>query len=294
MKNYLIFRTDRIGDFLLTCILIKNIKSNDPNSSITIVCSKKNYDYISRYKGIDQVIIYKKNLLSYFFNFLKLFKKKFDYSIIHDDKDRSKILNFLIRKKKTILIDKNKQKTKIDIIKNIITELGFNYAENNLNILDSKINLLDNSKGKYIVFHYDEKWSNKTYISNYMNIEPNLDELINFIKQLEEKLELKIIITTGSHTPMKLIKLTLSNYFKNVEILLNQSFFELEKIVFNSKLLISCHGSISHIAASKNISQIDIIDKSYDYSVWTSHFRNYNYVFRKNFDELSKDIYNLL
>ena len=44
--RYLIFRTDRIGDFLLTCILIKNIKFNDPNSFITIVCSNKNYDYI--------------------------------------------------------------------------------------------------------------------------------------------------------------------------------------------------------------------------------------------------------
>ena len=294
MKNYLIFRTDRIGDFLLTCILIKNIKFNDPDSFITIVCSKKNYDYISRYKNIDQIIIYKKNIFFYFFNFLKLFKKNFDYSIIHDDKDRSKILNFLIRKKKTILINKNEQKTKIDIIKNIITEIGFSYSENDLNILDGKINLLDKSKGKYVVFHYDEKWSHNSYFSNYMDIEPNLDELINFIKHLERKLKLKIIITTGSHAPKNLIKLASSDYFINVEILLNQSFHELEKIVFNSNLLISCHGSVSHIAASKNISQIDIIDKSYDYSIWTSHFRNYNYVFRKNFDELSKDIINLL
>ena len=290
MKKYLIFRTDRIGDFLLTCILIKNIKFNDPNSFITIVCSKKNFEYISKYKNIDQIIIYKKNLLSYFFNFIKLFKKKFDYSIIHDDKDRSKILNFLIRKKKTILINKNQQKTKIDIIKSIITQLGFNYSKNDLNILDSKVNLIDKSKGKYVVFHYDEKWSNDTYFSNYTNIEPNFDELVNFIKHLEQKLKLKIIITTGSNAPKNLINLNSSDYFKNVEILLNQSFLELEKIIFNSKLLISCHGSVSHIAASKNISQIDIIDKSYDYSIWTSHFRNYNYVNRKKFTYLSNDI----
>ena len=290
MKNYLIFRTDRIGDFFLTCILIKNIKFNDPNSFITIVCSKKNYDYISRYKNIDQIIIYKKNLFSYFFNLFKLLKKKYHYSIIHDDKDRSKILNFLIRKKRTILINKNEQKTKIDIIKNIISEIGFSYSENDLNILDGKINLLDKSKGKYVVFHYDEKWSHNSYFSNYTDIEPNLDELINFIKHLERKLKLKIIITTGNHAPRNLIKLASSNYFINVDILLNQSFHELEKIVFNSKLLISCHGSVSHIAASKNISQIDIIDKSYDYSVWTSHFRKYNYVNRKKFSQLSEDI----
>ena len=292
--RYLIFRTDRIGDFFLTCILIKNIKFNDPNSFITIVCSKKNYDYISRYKNIDQIIIYKKNLFSYFFNLFKLLKKKYHYSIIHDDKDRSKIMNFIVRKNNTILIDNKVHLSKIDVIKNIIKEIGFDYSENDLNILDSKEGLFDKSKGEYVVFHYDEKWSNVTYFSNYINIEPNIDELISFIKQLEQKLKLKIIITTGCYAPKNLINIISSHSFKNVEILLNQSFFELEKIIFNSKLLISCHGSVSHIAAAKNVPQIDIIDKSYDYSEWTSHFRNYNYVHRKKFTDLSKDINNVL
>ena len=31
MNNYLFFRTDRIGDFLLSAILIKSIKKNDSN-----------------------------------------------------------------------------------------------------------------------------------------------------------------------------------------------------------------------------------------------------------------------
>ena len=292
--RYLIFRTDRIGDFLLTCILIKNIKSNDPNSFITIVCSNKNYHYISKYKSIDQIIIYKKNIFSYFFNFLKLFKRKFDYSIIHDDKDRSKILNLLIKKEKTILIDKNQKKTKIDIIKNIITDIGFNYSKNDLDILYIKNDLLDTSKGDYAVFHFDEKWSIETYVSNYTNIEPSPDELVKFIKQLQQKLKLKILITTGCKPPESLVEISSANNFKNVEFLFNQNFFELEKIVFNSKLLISCHGAVSHIAAAKNISQIDIIDKSYDYSIWSSHFRNYNYIYRKKFVHLSEDIYKAL
>ena len=37
MKKYLIFRTDRIGDFLLTAILINSIKRNNPNSYIVVV-----------------------------------------------------------------------------------------------------------------------------------------------------------------------------------------------------------------------------------------------------------------
>ena len=54
MKNYLIFRTDRIGDFLLTCILINNIKRNDKNSFITLVCSEYNYEYIKTVINIKQ------------------------------------------------------------------------------------------------------------------------------------------------------------------------------------------------------------------------------------------------
>ena len=54
--------------------------------------------------------------------------------------------------------------------------------------------------------------------------------------------------------------------------------------------MISCHGSVAHVASAKNIKQIDIIDKSYSYSRWTHHFRNYNSIFRTSFDELSKRI----
>ena len=44
MSKYLIFRTDRVGDFLLSLILINSIKRNDPSSHITLVASKKNYE----------------------------------------------------------------------------------------------------------------------------------------------------------------------------------------------------------------------------------------------------------
>ena len=74
----------------------------------------------------------------------------------------------------------------------------------------------------------------------------------------------------------------------------NLSFHDLECITIQSKTLISCHGAISHVAAAKNIKQIDIIDKSYHYSKWTDHFRNYNYVFRNKFKTLSENILRIL
>ena len=46
MNKYLIFRTDKIGDFLISAILIKSIRRNDPDSFINVVASEKNYNYI--------------------------------------------------------------------------------------------------------------------------------------------------------------------------------------------------------------------------------------------------------
>ena len=62
MKKYLIFRTDRIGDFLLTSILINSIKRNDPYSHISIVASEKNYNYI---KTFGEMTLKEKNNISH-------------------------------------------------------------------------------------------------------------------------------------------------------------------------------------------------------------------------------------
>ena len=39
-----------------------------------------------------------------------------------------------------------------------------------------------------------------------------------------------------------------------------------------------------------NIKQIDIIDGSYNYGRWTSHFRNYNFLYREKFNILNEKI----
>ena len=67
MNRYLLFRTDRIGDFLLSAILIKSIKRNDPYSYIIVVGSEKNYTYMKTLKLIDEVILYPSNIIEKFF-----------------------------------------------------------------------------------------------------------------------------------------------------------------------------------------------------------------------------------
>ena len=94
MKKYLIFRTDRVGDFLFSLKLIKIIKLNDPYSEITIIASKKNYKYIQTFSIVDKVIILRNNLLSKIMLILNLREKKYDTIIVHDGK-KSKFHHFL-------------------------------------------------------------------------------------------------------------------------------------------------------------------------------------------------------
>ena len=61
--DYLIFRTDRIGDFLITSPLIKAIKRNDTKSKIYIVASKKNENFIKNYILVDKVFVLNSNNL---------------------------------------------------------------------------------------------------------------------------------------------------------------------------------------------------------------------------------------
>ena len=63
MNKYIFFRTDRIGDFLLSAVLIKAVKRNDPSSHITVVGSKKNYNFIKDINFVDTTIIYPEKII---------------------------------------------------------------------------------------------------------------------------------------------------------------------------------------------------------------------------------------
>ena len=187
-----------------------------------------------------------------------------------------------------------KDNTHIEIIKNILQKMEFNFSNKALNILSHR-NPKNNSYEKnQIQLHFDEKWIFNDYIKKFVNIEPAENELINFIKEIVKKKEKKLIITTGINLPNKMNKIENELNELNISLHKNLDFLELEKITSQSKVLISCHGAISHVAAAYNIKQIDIIDKTYDYSRWTNHFRNYNYLYRDNFSKLSCRILDLI
>ena len=101
---------------------------------------------------------------------------------------------------------------------------------------------------------------------------------------------LKMIITTGHKSPeiINAVKQELNK--RKIKLYNDLSFYDLTKITLKSNILISCHGAISHVASANNIKQVDIIDKSYNYRRWSSHFRNYQFVYREEFNILTNNI----
>tara|TARA_B110000305_G_C19399732_1_gene619464 strand:+ start:541 stop:1482 length:942 start_codon:yes stop_codon:yes gene_type:complete len=297
INKYLIFRTDRIGDFLVTAILIKSIKRNDPNSYIQIVSSKNNYNYIKSFSTVDEVLILNKG----FFNKLKLIKnlrKNFYKSIIvHDSKKRSRGVSFFLKKDLLILSDIGQNLSYFKDIKKILMSLSFNFNNSDLNTLDGRFNLTKKNikfKNNYLVFHFDEKWIFDQYITKYIKIEPTYDEFFSLLKLIISKTNKNLIVTTGLRPPKFLRKIKNNKTNPKIFFYNNMNFFDIENIIKKSDCLIACHGAVSHVAAAMNIRQIDIIDKTYNYAKWTKHFRNYNSLNRAPFNELSDKIIKLL
>lgn len=293
-KSYLIFRTDRIGDYLLTNILIRSIKRCNPISNIDIIASDKNFSYIKSFIDINNVYLFKRSFIHRFNLILNLRKFKYDHIIIHDRKFRSKLISFFLKKKNIIQTNKNFN-SYIDDIKLILDKLNLNFNEDDLNsLINSKKNNLPkkNLYSNYINFHFDEKWIYKYYIKSYTNIEPNLEELGQFLENITNKSKKKLIITTGNIPLEILIRLKNIKLNKNIIFIDQINFIDLELITSRSDLLIGCHGALSHVAAAYNIKQLDIIEasKSSFYHKWTKHFRNYNVIYRKDFSQLSLEI----
>ncbi len=328
MKNkYFFFRTDRIGDFLLSAILIKTIKRSDKNSFITVVASKKNYSYIKNFYFIDEVILFPDSYLLKFIFYFKFFFKKFYLIAILDGKKRSLYFSLLTRSKfKFLFTYKNSYsiffkyfftnifydkecENKISEIKKLLNFLDFDLIEDDFKTIDKS--LVSSRKFKipaiksYTLLHLDEKWIFNNYIQSYKSIEPFSEKLlIDFIEQLILKTNNDVFISTGN-LPNKLtafLKTKLLNTEKDIYELKvfnnkivffdNMNFLELEKLILSSNLLISCHGAPTHVAAAFGVKIIDIIDNSEKvfFDKWTSHFNNYTCLERDSFEFLSMKI----
>ncbi len=326
MINILIFRTDRIGDLIFTCPTILTLKEYFKNSNITLISSRKNYDYAKRLGIFDEIITYPKGTLNKI-SFIKNFsKKEFNYTFIYDGKERSVLLsNFIKSKYKVAITQKRRflfsffkikyffdhEKTDLNTlfqntldycdIKKTIANYDFLLHKND-NKFSEKIHL-----SNYLHIHLDEKWFSNLYIKKYTNIKPDYNDFINFLNSLSTNND--VLITTGL-IDLNLVedlkikyfsKLNNKIYFKkkinnSIYLIIKPTFDDLESLLRNAKILISCHGAITHAANSFNIKKIDIIEYKRElfYKRFTSYLKKYRSLYREEFKELSYKILKLL
>ena len=330
MNNYLIFRTDRIGDYILSQILINSISRNDKKSRIYIIASEKNFFYVNRFSNIYKVFLFKKKILLIIKLFFSLKKINFHKIIVLDGKRRSFFFSLFIKSKKIALIKNNfliflskklnikffinqEEVPLVDNLKKILNELKFKLSKNDYNIhqhyqfkkdLDWKI--FKKNKNNFHL-HIDEKWFTRFYYKDYTNINLNYNNLILFIKFIIKKFKCNIIITTGSielpiinNIKNNFNKFNKNIYFKNFsnhKVFFHDrlNFLDLENIIRLSKFLICCEGSISHHSYSFKIKTFALIEKKREvfYRHWTSHMgNNIKLIYRSNINEVVKQIKN--
>ena len=335
--NYLIFRTDRIGDFLITLPLIKSIKRNDLNSTIDIVTSTKNETHIKSNSSVDNTFLLKSNsFIDKITLFFKLKKKKYDFIIVADKKNRSIWISlFLFSEKKVFNISKTIQKKLLGFIykdvfldndqvkdtpiKKIIemncASLNINFEEEDYKFFSEnqfkdsyRLNkVFDLDKNEYLIFHYDEKWELDQY-SKVFNKAKNLTSIatdINFLKKfltdLAKKKSMDVIVTTGYletgiiNQLKKISRNVTSNLYSisnNIHLIVNQDFESISHLISRSKLFISCHGALTHVASCYNVEILDIIEKEKKdhYQRITNHMNKYKSLSRQDFNQLSKNI----
>ncbi len=325
----LIFRTDRIGDFIISCPFILSYKKKFNKTKIVTISSEYNYDYIKNFKFIDEIIPLK-NEVKFFpklFNLIKMIfllrKNKFDHIIVLDGKNRSFFISLFLSGKKSILL----QSRELELFSKFFRYISvINYELQNqlknFSFLASKLNFDLNLKyidiykdyhfqnkisfdKKYLMIHLDEKWYTKFYYRDFTDINPNpaqLEKLVNNILN-STNFEFDIILTTGSK------KLDILDQFTKDFTLIEKNFYEkkkdknsiffiketsfndLEYLVKHSSFLICCEGGISHVSHNFKVSTVAFYEKNrlQHTKYWTGHMTKLSLYERKEMHDLIED-----
>lgn len=329
MAKYLFFRTDRIGDFIFSRMLVQSIKDKNKKNVVDFVCSKYNSDYIKYFSDVNKIYILDKYDLSLLLRNKNLINaKKYDYLIILDGKRRSIFYSIFLRATFKIVILKDFRPTLI--LKTFFNKYFINSEANSqfvnfltvanyLNIKISKtINYYENyklinKKNKYVknkstILHLDEKWFKGFYHDDYKYMNLNYKNFDNLINVIFNKFNKNIILTSGKiniedfsliidkNFYLKEKNIYFSNKYKNKLIFIDKTNFrDLENIVKSSSSIICCEGAISHVSHAFNIRTIALINKiSLKTAIfWTKHMKNINLIYRDDLNSVCKQINNV-
>jgi len=325
MRRFLIFRTDRIGDFIASKIIIESIKSQNKNNKIDIVCSKYNKKYIGQYNSISNLFILEKgNPFNYLKNIKLLRNYNYDYLIILDGKRRSLIFSFFIKSNFKILLFKKlnlfiflAKFMSYNIFFNTEKSFQFDNFKKLLKILKinpiTRFNYYNDYKFKnrksfnfknFLHLHLDEKWFEGYHYNDFDYMGLNSKNINYFLSFLLQKFKKQIIITSGFKKISILDEIINSNFKKKklnfhhklykskIIFFKNLDFRDLELFVKKSKMLIACEGAISHVSNSLDIPSVILIQKNRQQTAlfWTGHMNNINRIYRSPIKTVMKQI----
>lgn len=324
MNRYLIFRTDRIGDFIFSRILTDAIKKKSSSNIIDFVCSSYNANYVKNYRDINKIFILDKyNIKLMIKNLIEINSNNYDYMIILDGKRRSFFFSFFLKAKYKIGVLKDWRPyflLKIFFYKFIInSEVKSQY--NNFVSLANLINLkvsknIDYYKSymfkknkkiitnlNFTLLHLDEKWFEGFYYNDFAYMDLNNKNFDMFIQTIFDKFKKPIIITSGFikvpifHEILKknFIKINdneyLSKKYKNrLKFIDNTDFQDIELIVKKCKILICCEGAISHVSNSFGIITYALINNMTTAKFWTNHMAKIKLMPRNKISYICKNI----
>ena len=296
-----IFSHFKSKDYLFNKIFSFPAKNFIKKILLSIDLRKTLYDQIIIFDGKDRSIIL--SLL------LRCKKRIF---IVEKRKLNFSLNLFLFDKSKNLPIIDDRKENYFNLFNKILKILNIKIEDSDFKFLKyeniQNLSLPKNLISKfndYSIFHFDEKWFSNLYIDSFTDISPNSSHFFEFIKNFINNAKQNLIITTGLKK-INFIDEIKDSYFDKLSddfyeyplnsfkvfLLTNISIKDLEILVMNSKILITCHGPLLQIGQGFSIKIVDILEKKHEewYDRHIYNKKTYNKVFRKNFNDVYKEI----
>ncbi len=303
--NLLITRHDKIGDFVVTLPLFKAIKEQYPNTKVTALVSKINFDFASHIEFIDDVILFDKDNLE---NTLKQIKeKKFDASIsAYIDTTLGKLLfksgikkrvapatkiaqlffNKRVKQRRS-KVEKTEWQYNLDLAKKLFPDIRLKFRKPLLNI--------QTRKEKKIVFHPGFGGSSDGNLS--------LDDYINLARSISQS-EYEIIFSFGPDDKISKEYISKNINFKATIYDSKGSLYEFTTFLASCYLFVSTSTGPMHLAGASNTKTLSFFGDSLfasskrwatisDEENQNNFMLSYDYD-RQTYKEIEKRLYELI
>ena len=320
MKNILVFKNDRLGDFVISLPAFNLIFNKYKNEKITFVLSDINYGFSFLLKKTNVDFIKTSYSLNFFERlsiFFFLLFNKIDKIYIFRPKNYFFFLSFVFRKIKFIGIcvknknilrpnkfflkyldfhlinDRDTNGARKSIVELQIEAISFptNNLENLINNLNPNNLVNDNFPDNYILIHYKHaifkkgKWTVNNFISLLKKI--SIFKKIILITDLDNNDSKNFFYKSFSSIDLKKKSDYKTIKENNITFIDNAVSEDLAYLIKNAKIVVACHGTMTMLANYFNVKTLDLyyIDRN------ISNFKQQYLNSFREFRPLKKTIY---